>query len=81
MSKIQCGLMFAPPSISGASDDWAAGSLNISFSYTVELPDTGRHGFLLPARRIKSVGQEAFAGFKAMVQELKDHEVDLHSPR
>ena len=70
MSKIQCGLMFPPPSISGASDDWAAGSLNISFSYTVELPDTGRHGFLLPANKIESVGREAFAGLDAMVLEL-----------
>ena len=61
------------PFHSGASDDWAAGSLNITFSYTIELPDTGRHGFILPASKIKSVGQEAFAGFKAMVQELTEN--------
>ena len=57
-------------SFSGGSDDWAAGSLGIPFSYTIELPDTGRHGFVLPANRIESVGKEAFAGLEAMVQEL-----------
>ena len=27
---------------SGASDDWAKGGAGIKFSYTIELPDTGR---------------------------------------
>ena len=35
---------------SGGSDDWAKGGAGIKFSYTVELPDTGKHGFILPAR-------------------------------
>ena len=34
----------------GGSDDWAKGGAGIKYSYTVELPDTGRHGFILPAR-------------------------------
>ena len=34
----------------GASDDWAKGEAGIKYSYTVELPDTGKFGFLLPAR-------------------------------
>ena len=55
---------------SGGSDDWAAGSLGIPFSYTVELPDKGRHGFILPAAKIESTGREAFAGLEAMVREL-----------
>ena len=55
---------------SGGSDDWAAGSLGIPFSFTVELPDKGRHGFILPATKIESTGREAFAGMEAMVQEL-----------
>ena len=29
---------------SGASDDWAKGGAGIKFSYTIELPDTGRSG-------------------------------------
>ena len=27
---------------SGASDDWAKGGAGIKYSYTIELPDTGR---------------------------------------
>ena len=65
MSEMPCATF-----LSGGSDDWAAGSLRIPFSYTVELPDTGRHGFLLPANKIESVGREAFAGLEAMVREL-----------
>ena len=41
---------------SGGSDDWAKGGAHIKYSYTIELPDTGRHGFILPARFIRRVG-------------------------
>ena len=34
----------------GGSDDWAKGGAGVKFSYTVELPDTGKHGFILPAQ-------------------------------
>ena len=54
----------------GGSDDWALGALGIPYSFTIELPDTGRHGFLLPANKIESVGEEAFVCVKTMVQEL-----------
>ena len=36
----------------GASDDWYKGVLNARFAYTVELRDTGYHGFVLPANQI-----------------------------
>lgn len=42
----------------GASDDWAK-SLGIKYSYTVELRDSGRYGFVLPASQIERTGQEA----------------------
>lgn len=42
----------------GASDDWAKGVMKIKYSYTVELRDTGRFGFTLPASYIKSTGEE-----------------------
>ena len=35
---------------SGTSRDWAKGGANIKYSYTVELPDTGKFRFELPAR-------------------------------
>ena len=37
----------------GASDDWYKGVLDARFVYTVELRDTGYHGFVLPPDQIK----------------------------
>ena len=54
----------------GGSDDWARGGAGIKYSYTIELPDTGVHGFILPAKHIKSVGKEATAGVKGVLEEL-----------
>ncbi|XP_059083604.1 carboxypeptidase B-like isoform X2 [Tigriopus californicus] len=54
----------------GGSDDWAKGGAGIEYSYTIELPDAGRYGFLLPAIQIRNVTQEAFAGLEAMVNAL-----------
>uniref|UniRef100_A0A8D0XT06 Carboxypeptidase B2 n=1 Tax=Sus scrofa TaxID=9823 RepID=A0A8D0XT06_PIG len=44
----------------GGSDDWIY-DLGIKYSFTIELRDTGRFGFLLPARFIKPTCREAFA--------------------
>lgn len=55
---------------SGGSDDWAKGGAGIKYSYTVELPDTGSYGFLLPSRQIEDVGRETTAGFIAMFRKL-----------
>ena len=54
----------------GASDDWAKGSAGIKYSYTIELPDTGRHRFLLPARRIGTTVREAANAVKAVAEDL-----------
>lgn len=51
---------------SGGSDDWAKGTLKLKYSFTVELRDTGRHGFMLPADQILSTGQEAMAFIKVI---------------
>lgn len=42
----------------GASDDWGK-SIGIKYSYTIELRDTGRHGFVLPAEYIIPTAKEA----------------------
>ena len=55
----------------GGSDDWAKGAAGIKYSYTIELPDSGRYGFILPANKAKGVGQEAVALVKAMIQALR----------
>ena len=35
------------------------GGAGIRFSYTIELPDTGRHNFILPTSYIGRVGPDA----------------------
>jgi len=54
----------------GGSDDWAKGGAGIRYSYTIELPDTGTYGFILPASRITQVGEAALGATKAMIQDL-----------
>ena len=54
----------------GASDDWAKGEAGIKYSYTVELPDTGRHHFILPPARISGTVREAARAVRAMAAEL-----------
>ncbi|CAF0979773.1 unnamed protein product, partial [Didymodactylos carnosus] len=47
---------------SGGSEDWTRGTLNIKYSYCLELPPTGGSGFILPTNEIKKVGAETFKG-------------------
>ncbi|XP_071950984.1 carboxypeptidase B-like [Antedon mediterranea] len=51
---------------SGASKDWGYVGLGATYSYTVELRDTGTYGFLLPEQQIRSSGIETYEGVKAM---------------
>lgn len=57
----------------GSSDDWAKGKAGIKYSYTVELRDKGRYGFLLPSTQIIPTGRETFAAIKAIVKSIIDH--------
>lgn len=45
----------------GGSDDWAKGVFKTKYSYTLELRDTGRYGFMLPAKEIIDTGNEVLA--------------------
>jgi len=56
----------------GASDDWYKGVLGARFVYTIELRDTGYHGFVLPADQIKPSGEELWAAHKLMFQRMID---------
>lgn len=49
---------------SGGSDDWAK-SQGIKWVFLLELPDKGRHGFLMPSKYIVPVAREAFAALRA----------------
>lgn len=55
----------------GGSDDYAHGIAGIEYSYTMELPDTGVHGFLLPPDQIVPVGEETIAAVAAMTHAIK----------
>lgn len=55
----------------GGSDDYAHGKANIRLAYTIELPDTGNYGFVLPPSEIIPVGQETLIGIRAMVDAIK----------
>jgi len=43
---------------SGSSTDWTYGAAGAVFSYGIELRDTGKYGFLLPADQIIPQGEE-----------------------
>jgi len=54
---------------SGTSQDWAKGTANFKYSYTLELRDTGAYGFLLPPSQIRATAIETWAGIKAMLKD------------
>ncbi|CAH1402678.1 unnamed protein product [Nezara viridula] len=51
---------------SGSSADWAKAVAGVKYSYTFELRDTGKHGFLLPASQIIPTGKEFFEAIKVI---------------
>ncbi|KAL2729447.1 zinc carboxypeptidase-like [Vespula squamosa] len=53
----------------GSSVDWIKGKLLKSISYTYELRDTGRYGFLLPANQIIPTGEETMDSLIALFKE------------
>ncbi|KAE8747961.1 hypothetical protein FOCC_FOCC005351 [Frankliniella occidentalis] len=55
---------------SGGSDDWAKGQAGLKYAFTVELRDTGRHGFVLPSSHILSSGKEVLAAVRTLAQEV-----------
>jgi len=57
----------------GASDDYAKAAADIPYSFTVELPDDGSYGFLLPANQIKTVGAELWAATGVLAKEAARH--------
>jgi len=52
---------------SGSSADYTY-SVGVKYSYGVELRDTGRYGFLLPADQIKPSGEETLAAVLVMAE-------------
>ena len=56
-------------SAAGGSDDWAKAGAGIKYSYTFELRDTGRYGFLVPPQQIEGTCQEIVAAVTTMIKE------------
>lgn len=46
---------------SGSSADWGYDNAGITYTYGIELQDTGRYGFMLPASYIRPQGDEIWA--------------------
>ncbi|KGL83377.1 Carboxypeptidase B [Tinamus guttatus] len=56
----------------GGSDDWAFDQ-GIKYSFTFELRDTGRYGFLLPESQIKPTCEETLLAVKYLANYVLDH--------
>lgn len=54
----------------GSSIDWVKGDVGVKYAYTLELRDSGRFGFLLPAKQIVPSGRETWVAVYASVLEL-----------
>ncbi|KAK2603613.1 hypothetical protein QQS21_004194 [Conoideocrella luteorostrata] len=56
---------------SGSSVDYVADVVKGDYTFTSELRDTGNNGFVLPPDQILPSGEEAFAGVKYLLQNMK----------
>ncbi|NWI99849.1 CBPB1 Carboxypeptidase, partial [Crypturellus undulatus] len=56
----------------GGSDDWAFDQ-GIKYSFTFELRDTGRYGFLLPESQIKATCEETVLAVKYLANYVLEH--------
>lgn len=63
-------LLISLDAASGGSEDWTYGKLKVKYSFSVELRDKGRYGFLLLKEQIIPTGEETFEGLKALVKAM-----------
>ncbi|KAI4225539.1 MAG: hypothetical protein L6R36_003845 [Xanthoria steineri] len=57
--------------VSGSSVDYVADVTKAQYSFTSELRDTGKYGFVLPTNQIAPSGVEAWAGLRYLLGNLK----------
>ncbi|XP_035204322.1 carboxypeptidase A1-like [Oxyura jamaicensis] len=57
---------------SGGTIDWTYNQ-GIKYSFTFELRDTGRYGFLLPASQIVPTAQETWLALKVIMRHTREH--------
>ena len=68
---IHATILFIVDAAAGGSDDYAKGSAGVKYSYTLELRDTGRYGFVLPENLIIPTCEETMDAFRVFAQHLK----------
>ncbi|XP_040270258.1 carboxypeptidase A1-like, partial [Bufo bufo] len=56
----------------GTATDWAYNN-GIKYSYTFELRDTGRYGFILPADQIIPTAEETWLALMTVMEHVKNH--------
>lgn len=56
--------------VSGGSVDYAQDISKAQWSFTFELRDTGRNGFVLPANQIRPSGDETWQGLKYLLANI-----------
>ncbi|NXH52084.1 CBPA1 Carboxypeptidase, partial [Rhabdornis inornatus] len=57
---------------SGSTVDWTYNQ-GIKYSFTFELRDTGRYGFLLPAQQIVPTAEETWLALKVIIEHTRDN--------
>jgi hypothetical protein len=65
-----CNSKYVVDVASGGSPDWVKGKLGTRITYTYELRDTGKYGFLLPADQIIPTAEETLDSFITIFQEF-----------
>jgi murein tripeptide amidase MpaA len=55
----------------GSSTDYAYDVAGAQYSFAAELRDTGNYGFVLPASQIIPSGEEAYAGVRYLLLNMK----------
>ncbi|XP_044733672.1 zinc carboxypeptidase A 1-like [Chrysoperla carnea] len=65
--------------VSGGSIDWAKAKHKVPITYTYELRDTGRHGFVLPPEQIIPTGEETLDSLLALFKEAENIGYKRHS--
>lgn len=64
-------IIFTDPA-AGGSMDWVRAAIGPRITYTYELRDKGRYGFLLPANQIIPTGEETMDSLIGMFQKALD---------
>ena len=70
--KIDLFVISVPDPTTGDTTDWTFGVLGVIHSYCVELrpKSYSQGGFILPPDKIIPVGEETFAGLKALTRNM-----------